>query len=246
MSHFPDLPHGTATPAQRRRSWPASSGSAGAALWAGATVGFMAVHLIVQNAWSQPYSWVINNISDLGHVTCSAFDGRDICSPLHMLFNVGFVLTGLLITTGVLLTTRCWGTRKTATTARILLGLAGVGYVIAGLNPADVNLDLHVVAALMILIAGNAALLVAGFMSPDALLGRLRPISRFLGFIGLGAALLHLAGLTGWLGLGGMERVAAFPLLVWLLCAAVAITGVRRPPPRRGADVVSGRSAVGH
>lgn len=244
MSHFPDLRHHTATPAQRRAT--ATSGFAGAALWAAGTVGFMAAHLIVQNAWTQPYSWVINNISDLGHVTCSIFEGRDICSPLHTLFNVGFVLTGLLITAGVLLTTRCWGTRKTATTARILLGLAGVGYVMAGLNPADVNLDLHVAAALMILIGGNAALLVAGFMSPDALLGRLRPISRFLAIIGLGGALLHLAGLTGWLGLGGMERMAAFPLLIWLLCAAVAITGVRRPPPRRGADVTGRQSAARH
>lgn len=56
-----------------------------------------------------PYSRSLNFISDLGQRTCGLHGTREVCSPLHALMNVSFVLQGfgmvlaaLLITSAVL------------------------------------------------------------------------------------------------------------------------------------------------
>ncbi|GAB4100627.1 hypothetical protein GCM10028789_27920 [Sinomonas halotolerans] len=56
-----------------------------------------------------PYSRRLGFISDLGQTTCAPHGARDVCSPLHLLMNISFVLQGagmviaaLLITSAVL------------------------------------------------------------------------------------------------------------------------------------------------
>lgn len=61
------------------------------------------VNLLTEAAWPINYSWASNNISDLGNVGCGFFDGREICSPLHLFFNVGVIVLGCLVGAGVVL-----------------------------------------------------------------------------------------------------------------------------------------------
>ena len=59
----------------------------------------------VIGAWAgqQPYSRRTGYISDLGAVGCGVFDGRDVCSPAHVLMNASFVVQGIGMMVGALL-----------------------------------------------------------------------------------------------------------------------------------------------
>jgi hypothetical membrane protein len=181
----------------------------GAASWLLATAVFFAAQPVVQSAWTTPYSWAANNISDLGNVSCGPWgdDGRYVCSPWHAGMNAAFVACGLLFAAGAVLLRRFGPGR----TAPALLLAASAGWVIVGLAPADVNENLHVLAGVpLIFVAGNAVLLLSRHRAGVV-----------LGVVGLTAMVLHLSGHFLGLGIGGMERVAAFPLPLWLAATAV-------------------------
>ncbi|CAH0207545.1 hypothetical protein SRABI26_02074 [Arthrobacter sp. Bi26] len=59
----------------------------------------------VIGAWAgaEPYSRRTGYISDLGALACGDFDGRDVCSPAHLLMNASFVVQGLGMVVGALL-----------------------------------------------------------------------------------------------------------------------------------------------
>ena len=59
----------------------------------------------VIGAWAgqQPYSRRTGYISDLGAAGCGVFDGRDVCSPAHVLMNASFVVQGIGMMVGALL-----------------------------------------------------------------------------------------------------------------------------------------------
>ncbi|WP_242624059.1 DUF998 domain-containing protein [Micromonospora kangleipakensis] len=126
----------------------------GALLWLLATPLFLAGNVITGLAWRDPpFSSAVNNISDLGNVTCGRWDTnrpRDVCSPWHVAMNSALVATGLLLAIGVLFTWSTLGHGAAARAAQVLtLGGAG-GYVLAGAYPADVDENNHFLAALLI------------------------------------------------------------------------------------------------
>lgn len=205
-------------------------GRFGYTAWIVGVVQFFVVHVIVQSAWAEPYSWAGNNISDLGNVHCALQpepEPRYVCSPEHGLMNTSFVVLGALLVVGVVLTGRAvWRRGPAAVAARLLLAGAGVGFVLAGLAPADADENMHVLGALLIMATGNIGLLLAGLglaASPAS-----RWATALLGFAAATALGLFLSHHYLGLGMGGMERVAAFPLLAWALAVGVSgLTGRR-------------------
>jgi hypothetical membrane protein len=161
----------------------------GAVAWVVGTVQFFVAHLIAQSAWSPAYSWTANNISDLGNVDCGRRGDpeRYICSPLHGWISGSFVVHGLLIIVGAWLLHRAGFHLVASRMAAVLPTGAGLGWIGVGLAPADVAAGAHFVAA--------AAGLVCGFVQ---------------GVVGLAATALFGGGQYLGLGMGGMERVAAF------------------------------------
>lgn len=195
---------------------------AGAAAWIVASVQFFLVMVIVQLGWESPYSWADNNISDLGNVHCGEFGGRDVCSPLHDLMNVSFVLGGVLFLGGTLLTASAWPRTAVSYLARLLLAATAGGWMVAGLSPADVNEELHVIGgAFVIFVFGNLALLLIGFVRTGPI-ARVRWYAVAFGVLGLLAMVLHFTGNGLGLGVGGMERVTAYGVPVWLVVAGTA------------------------
>lgn len=197
----------------------------GSAAWVVGVVQFFVLHGVVESAWARPYSWARNNISDLGNAHCAWQpdpEPRYVCSPEHALMNVSFVTLGVLFVAGVLLTGALWRRGATATASRLLLAGAGAGFVLAGLAPADVHENQHVLGALLIMATGNLGLLLSG-----AALDVPRPLrwgSGLFGALAVTAFGLFLSRHYLGLGMGGMERVAAFPLLVW--AAALGARGL--------------------
>ena len=200
-----------------------------AVAWLIGTAQFFVVQLAAQAAWDTPFSWAHNNISDLAETGCrnAPGDGRWICSPLHPVMNLSFVLTGVCLALGALLLMKAARGNPMSHIAFSALILTGAGWVLAGVYPADVNENMHVLGALVIFVVGNAALVFASGAPSMSTLGRVSTI--MLGLIGFAAAFLHFGGVYLGLGMGGMERVTAYPVSIWTaVIALLVLAGGRR------------------
>ncbi|MCG0289900.1 DUF998 domain-containing protein [Streptomyces sp. PSAA01] len=206
----------------------------GYSAWVAGVVQFFAVHWFVESAWARPYSWARNNISDLGNAHCalqSDPEPRYVCSPEHAAMNASFIALGTLLVVGTVLTGALWRRGSTSAVTRCLLAGAGVGFVLAGLAPADVHENQHVLGALLIMGTANIGLFLAGTRLAEDVPVPLRRLTTLLGITALTAFGLFLSGHYLGLGMGGMERVAAFPLLAWAL--VVGGRGLFRRKTRR-------------
>ena len=187
-------------------------------------VQFFLFHLIVQSAWPEPYSWARNNISDLGVLGCGPWsgDGRYVCSPLHTLMNASFVAQGALLAAGLCLSRPLRSGLLTGT-ALAFVCLAALGWVLAGLAPADANEGLHVLGAFLIFFCGNLGLVFAENPSRAGAARAVRAHPRTLGAVGLVATALFLGQVYVVFGMGGMERLAVLPLQAWAILVGVQL-----------------------
>ena len=194
----------------------------GVAAWVVGVLWFYLAQLIVGARWSQPgYSWSTNNVSDLGNVHCQmwAEDGHAaqyVCSPLHNLMNATFILEGLVIIFGLWVIGSLWKKSISAHASRVFLTLAGAGIIVAGLAPADVSENVHVVlGAFFIFLFGNMGLLVAGKAVNHETLGGLRRLAPIFGGVGFAGGFLFFSYHYLGLGPGGMERVWGYVVPIW-------------------------------
>ena len=155
--------------------------------------------------WPGHYSMSLNWISDLGSAN----------SPLHWVMNGSFVVQGVLISVGAILMGRLFPAKASYRVALLLFLVSGVGVLVVGLVPEDSDAQVHRVAALAHLLAGNLAMILIGVAM---LAGAARV--RFRGAITLLAGLLGLTALVllalGEKNVGTFERLAAYPLTLWL------------------------------
>jgi len=193
---------------------------------------------IAQAAWRTPYRLSGNLVDDLGAVHCgpTRLPGlvAYVCSPLHDMMNVSFVLLGLLTIAGTLLLWDMWPRRRLATLGLSYLMLFGIGTVAVGLAPEDVDIAVHGEGFVGSLI-GSAGILILGLAS-----------LRTLGWRAAASILVGTAGFTGFvllitapgLGVGTMERLAEYPLPIWLaVLGAVELTAARRRQTGRAETV---------
>ncbi|MCI4062670.1 DUF998 domain-containing protein [Micromonospora sp. R77] len=205
----------------------------GARCWLLTTALFGAANVVVGLGWREPpYSWALHNISDLGNVTCGRWDTsrpRQVCSPWHAVMNGSLVVTGILLALGVLLTWSALGRGASVRVAQLSTVAAAAGYVLVGAYPADVDEETHFLGAVLIFVLGNVAMLVAALARRSAVLGRLRRPSLTLGLTGAVGVVLFLAQVDLGFGVGGLERVAVFPLFCWIVLLGLVVH--ERPAP---------------
>jgi hypothetical membrane protein len=192
----------------------------------------------VIGAWAghEPYSRRDGLISDLGAVGCGGFDGRDVCSPAHLLMNASFVVQGLGMVVGalllgsVLLCTAARprltpgparGARGAALTIRSLTFAAGAGTVIVGMVPEDTGSVWHLVGAVTYFAGGAVALLLLGWLWI-----RQTPLGWLIlvcGVVSFGA--LVTSGVTG-LHVpepGTLERLMGYPITIGVSAAGLVV-----------------------
>lgn len=191
----------------------------GVAAWVFGGILFFACQFIAQAAWTAPYSWATNAVSDLGNIHCQPWgdDSRYVCSPLHTVMNVGLITEGVCIVLGLFFLRRLWLHTFFSRAARGLLLVASVGITLAGLFPADVSENWHVFGAFLIALLGPLGLLVAGFQLQTTRPVYVRWLATVIGGIGLLATFLFFSHHYLGLGFGGMERFWAFDLPIWTL-----------------------------
>lgn len=210
---------------------------AGPACWL-LTVQYFVVQVVVGAAWVHGYSWSGNAISDLGNTRCAEYDGRPVYSPLHALMNASFVLLGLTMLAGACLNSRSLAASRTATVGCACIGLAGTGAIVVGAFPENTVGGLHVAGAALPFVLGNLGVILLG-RSIVTLPPGLRAAGAGLGVVGLIGLPLFLSGRHLGVGLGGMERVTAYPQDIWLIVTGAYLAARRIPPavvvaPRAG------------
>jgi len=174
---------------------------------------YFAAEAIAIAGWRGGYSLHDNYISDLGALACVGSG----CSPLHALMNASFVLQGVLISAGAVLV---WPALSRGWLGSLALGMiaaSGFGVFVVGLAPEDFAPGWHYLGAGEHFLLCNAGAALLGLAVLRG--GRARRIA----LVSLAAGLLGLAGLVCLatrhyigLGVGGMERVTAYPFTLWI------------------------------
>jgi hypothetical membrane protein len=163
----------------------------------------------------------------------------------HVLMNVSFAVQGLLILGGLVLL-RPALTGRGAQVATAMLAVAAVGVVIVGLFPLGDDDTWHRFGAALYLLGSGVGLVgLAYAVRPRSEV--LGTVLALLGLVATAATVFYLAAVTDFLGEGGTERAAVYPLPIGLALAAAALLRLAdRPLPAApaGADgaPVSGRA----
>jgi hypothetical membrane protein len=201
---------------------------AGAWLWLSA-VQFFAAQALAASAFTRPFSLRDDYISDLGNTACTA----TICSPWHAVMNLSFIAIGITMASGAVLTRGAFSPGWRRQLALVLFVAAGIGVMMVGVYPENEHNDRHELGAAVNFSLGNTALILFGLARHTASPGRrlFRVLSVMLGVTGLGASAALAAEHWGALGVGTVERLAAYPQPVWQMVA--------------GAMMLRGRTATG-
>jgi hypothetical membrane protein len=152
--------------------------------------------IILAEIFYPGYSTSHNYISDLG------------VGPSAIIFNSSMVLLGVLVLGAAYYLRRVYDLRL----FYILLAITGVGAIGVGLFTEDAGV-LHTIFSLVtFLFAGLSAILSIKLQKPP-----LSFLSLILGAFSLLALLLFATGTYLGLGKGGMERMIAYPVLLWVI-----------------------------
>ncbi|MFC7431474.1 MULTISPECIES: DUF998 domain-containing protein [unclassified Agrococcus] len=231
-----------------------------------ATVQYLIAEQVVAAEWvAAPYSFGDNYISDLGVPECLVLDDRVVCSPQWLLMDAAFVLQGVIALIAVWqlawLLPGAW--RRIAAVLGVLYG---VGMVLVGVFPGSiaetlggdaVRGALHGVGASLAIAGGLVWMLAAG-------IGMLVRRWRGLGTLSIALAAVGLVGLVGLLleptvpgadlglGVGGIERLAVYPIVAWLILMGISAVLVHRGALRqeqwermRAEDEAAAQEALG-
>jgi hypothetical protein len=216
-----------------------------AALAALGPIIFLVAEAVSAIAWTAgTYDYGHNFISDLGTTVCgSTFGGREMCSPLHAVMNVGFVAMGFAIgTTAVILARRLAGVRRVAVTILgvvVPVGMMLVAVFHGGVESVDNGtIALHVLGAFLAIVAGNTLAILVGANAARLGLPRWYRLANIvIGAIGL-VGLLFIALEPPPFDPAIYERISVYSIFTWLfLTTAALVASLREPagtqtPPR--------------
>lgn len=173
---------------------------------------YFVVQVVTALAWNSNYNWRLNAISDLGAISCGQFDERFVCSPLHGFMNASFILLGISMIVGSFL---FYKETLRARAGFFLMAVAGVGAILVGIFPEDTIYWIHILGADLAFLLSNIALVIFGFkLKLPYWFKWYSVVSGGLALVGLALFLTHN---RFFLGLGGMERLVAYPQTIWLI-----------------------------
>jgi hypothetical membrane protein len=154
------------------------------------------VGMMVAEALYNGYSVADNYISDLG------------VGPSALIFNSSVFLFGLMI---VVASYYIWRISK-GKLVTVMFLLAGIGAMGVGVFPESVEVIHPIVSLIAFLFGGLSAIAAYRLEKPP-----LNYISVIMGLIALIALVLFITQNFLGLGKGGMERMIAYPIILWII-----------------------------
>ena len=192
----------------------------GSLLWI-LSVQYYVTQFVVASGWSpfNPYSWM-HNTKRLWYTRCGLDGPRQVCSPLHPLMNLSFIVLAVTMVGGALFLRRLAGSDQPMRLGYGCLYAAGVGTVLVESFPENTVSSFHILGAGLAFILGNVAMLIFGLQLSrlPAILKWYSIISGSVGLVALGLFFTHTY--LG-LGIGGMERFTSYPLSIWMTILGV-------------------------
>jgi hypothetical membrane protein len=159
--------------------------------------------------YPEGYSTSQSMISDLGGTEPP--EGR-VEQPSAAVFDGAMIVGGALIVAAALVT--CGALRRHA--FGVFVALLGVGMLGVGVFPGDTGVP-HAVFAQLTFFSGG----VAAILSVRVMAAPLRWAAVVLGVVALANLILYMflgdAYFVAGLGVGGLERWVAYPILLWML-----------------------------
>jgi hypothetical membrane protein len=180
---------------------------AGALLFVAGIIAFMGI-ITAEALYPPGYSTSLNEISDLG-----ATEPPDsvITQPSATIFNVTMMACGVL----ALAAAHCLQRATRRWAAPVLVALYGLGGLGVGIFPGNWG-TVHALFALLTFTAGGIAAIVAWTVES----GLFRYFSVLLGLVTLATlavyAIMGDSAPFAGLGIGGVERWVAYPVLLWI------------------------------
>jgi hypothetical membrane protein len=189
----------------------------GAILWI-VSIQYYITQILVAAAWSpaNPYSWAYHTISDLASTQCGPYGERLVCSPLAAFMNVSFILLGVTQALGAVLLWRSIGDNRITKAGLSGLVAAGLGTIVVGCFPENTISSLHIIGAALPFVFGNLGMVLVGAGAVKFPLP-VRTFTMLAGLIGLAALTLFMTQTYRGLGIGGMERIVAYPQSIWMI-----------------------------
>jgi hypothetical membrane protein len=205
----------------------------GPAVWI-SSIQYYVVQLVVAATYTTHYSWLHNTISDLGNTACGPYGSRLVCSPQHWLMNVSFMVLGVTMIAGASLIYQEFRENTGSLIGFSAMALSGLGSILVGLFPENTIGQLHATGAELVFIVGSLGLIV---LSRSLTLPKiLRLYTLLSGVIGLIALVFFTTSHYLGLGIGGMERVVAYPQTMWLIVFGMYISSNHLRKRRKSAS----------
>jgi hypothetical membrane protein len=213
--------------------------------WSSAVVFFVAQIAVAYN-WRtktsvatvhpyHPYSFIANTISDLGETAKYTYGHPAMWSPDWLGMDLALGLLGLVMIIGAPLTyfelrhELPDSARRRAAFGFLAQAVGGVGALVVAAVPENTIALLHELGAGLAIGVGSLGVLVLSFALD------LPPVTtRFMrSYMPVALVAIALYALHEYLGFGpgGMERIAAYPEVIWLIAFGTYRIRKRRRPP---------------
>ena len=183
---------------------------------------YFAAQVLVAWVFRPQYSFVANTISDLGNTACPP-PHSGICSPRYWVMDASIAILGVAMIVGSVLIFSEFRLsyerreRAAAIAGFVFLGYGGLGAVLVGLVPENIDTaHLHTVGTAMAIGFGQLAILILGLVLreiDDWLREFMLVTSLFVLLAGICIAGKHQFGI----GAGALERLAEYPESAWLI-----------------------------
>lgn len=193
----------------------------GPAMWI-LSVQYYVVQIVVAAAWEDQFNYLHNTISDLGNTACGIYAGRFVCSPLHDLMNVSFIVLGSFMALGSMLIYQEFKESSGSFIGFGFLAIAGAGTILVGVFPENTINSLHSIGAFLPFCIGNLGIVILGQVLK--LPKSLRIYTLVTGVFALAALVFFITKSYLGVGIGGMERLTAYPQTFWLIVFGIYIS----------------------
>jgi hypothetical membrane protein len=180
--------------------------------------------MAVEQALRPGYSDFSNTISDLG---VGAYSG---------IFNTSVMLLGIIAFVGILVLVRIFPAKPLTYVGEILLLVGVLGAVGVGLFPEPspaLGGNAHDFFSIVTFLDANVGFLIIGItMYGDKIWDRYANITTVLGAISTVALAFYVYFFlgNGWyfgIGMGGLERIVAFPVMIWAIWIGLTVLTCR-------------------